>query len=383
MKKVVLYPTSCLTGFSEVMQHEEPKGLHNILWITSLLIVSLIAFLFFGRIDDVVRAQGIVRPKSNVSCVKNITSGEIQELYFKPGDYVHSGDRLLSIKPDALEAQKKSVLAQKIEAEEKVLGLGRILEDLAEGKAFSTSEAPFAKARFSAYLDQVKLLQAKADRLGKLYREEKELPEFSTTKSQIEEKKYNYQFAILECEEYKSNFKSQIRQEFDNSKLNLENLTQQLAQVEVALGNLVLVSPVDGYVQEISSLNPGDYIFTDQQILNIVPSSESNCRIELNIPANEMGKIKKGQKVHLRFPAFPYSEFRGIDGKLNLIQPDAQSTSTGELFFKAYAESDSMYLKSKDGSQFQIKPGFAVDGRIVLENQSLLQFFLRKLDLDL
>ena len=85
----------------------------------------------------------------------------------------------------------------------------------------------------------------------------------------------------------------------------------------------------------------------------------------------------------MRFPAFPYSEFRGIDGKLNLIQPDAQSTSTGALFFKAYAESDSMYLKSKDGSQFQIKPGFAVDGRIVLENQSLLQFFLRKLDLDL
>lgn len=380
MKKVLLYPSSNLSRFSDVMQHYEPKGLHNILMIVIGLIVVIIGFLFFGKIDDVVKAQGVVRPQINVSCIKNITSGEIDNLFYKNGDFVHAGDKLLSIKPDSLLAQRNSVFAQKKEAEEKVLGLRSILHDLEAGNNISTSSIPFAKARYSAYYAQAKLLEAKSKRLEKLYQEEKSLPDFSTTKAQIESKQYEYDFSVLEAKEYESNFKSSILQEYDSARLNFENLKQQLTQVDIALKNLVLISPVDGYVQEISSLNKGDYIFTDQQILNIVPSSDAQCRIELNIPANEMGKIKKDQKVHLRFPAFPYFEFKGIDGKLKIIQPDAQDSPSG-LFFKAYAEVDGMSLKAKDGSEFLIKPGYVVDARIVLENQSLINYFFRKLDI--
>ena len=152
-------------------------------------------------------------------------------------------------------------------------------------------------------------------------------------------------------------------------------------QAEENLRNLVLVSPVSGYVQEESSLNKGDYIFLDQQVLNIVPDSKNNCRIELHVSAESMGKIKTGQKVKLRFPAFPYSEYKGINGKIKIIQPDAEYSESGELFFTVYAEVDSMELKNKKGKVFVIKPGYEVNARIVLERQTLRYFLMKKLDM--
>ena len=169
-------------------------------------------------------------------------------------------------------------------------------------------------------------------------------------------------------------------QEYDSLKIEQENLFQEIRQLEVAMKNLVLVSPIDGYVQEISSLNPGDYIFTDQPVLNIVPGTENACRIELRIPAEKMGKLEIGQKVKLRFPAFPYHEYRGINGTIQIIQPDSQISDSGELFFTAYADAESLVLHDKKGIAYPIKPGFEVNARIVLENQTLLYFLLKKLD---
>ena len=171
-----------------------------------------------------------------------------------------------------------------------------------------------------------------------------------------------------------------MKQEIDALKIEQEELQKQLVQVKEALKNLVLVSPVDGFVQEKSSLNVGDYLFADQQVLNIVPSADKNCRIELHVPAESMGKLERGQKVKLRFPAFPYSEFKGIDGELNVIQPDSEISDSGFLYFTVYATADSMELKDKKGLCYQIKPGFEVNARIVLENQTLLYFLLKKLD---
>lgn len=93
-----------------------------------------------------------------------------------------------------------------------------------------------------------------------------------------------------------------------------------------------------------------------------------------------MGRLKTGQKVKLRFPAFPYYEYRGINGTLKVIQPDSQVSDSGTLFFKAYADVDSMELRSRKGESYQIKPGFEVNARIVLDNQRLMTFLLKKLD---
>lgn len=380
MKRFVVYPDYMLDDMSQVLCREEPWYLHSIIWIVCGIIAGIAFFVCFGKVDDVVKADGIVRPVMNISTVSNITSGEIEFLFYKPGDFVKSGDKLLSIKNDSLLAQKKSIELQLKENFGKLTGLGVLLEGYENNAEKIETDNSTVRARFESFVAEKKLLNARICRTEELLAEEIELPESSTTVSEIEKKRYEYSVAVMEYEQFCADFYSSVKQEIDALKIEREELQKQVVQVKEALKNLVLVSPVDGFVQEKSSLNVGDYLFADQQVLNIVPSADKNCRIELHVPAESMGKLERGQKVKLRFPAFPYSEFKGIDGELNVIQPDSEISDSGFLYFTVYATADSMELKDKKGLGYQIKPGFEVNARIVLENQTLLYFLLKKLD---
>lgn len=380
MKRFVVYPDYMLDDMSQILCREEPWYLHSVIWIVCGILAGIACFVCFGKIDDVVKADGIVRPVMNISTVSNITSGEIEFLFYKPGDFVRAGDKLFSIKSDSLLAQKKSVELQLKENFGKLKGLGVLLDGYENNFEQIETDNSTVRARFDCFVAERKLLNARSHRTKELLFEEMELPECSTTASEIAKKRYEYSVALMEYEQFCADFYSSVKQEIDALKLEKEELQKQSVQVKEALKNLVLISPVDGFVQEKSSLNVGDYLFADQQVLNIVPSADKNCRIELHVPAESMGKLEKGQKVKLRFPAFPYSEFKGINGELSVIQPDSEISDSGFLYFTVYASVDSMELKDKRGLCYQIKPGFEVNARIVLENQTLLYFLLKKLD---
>lgn len=380
MKRIMIYPEKMLGESSAVFQQKEPAVLHCVLWIAAALVAGIMCFLCMGRMDDVIRSKGIVRPETNVSTVSNITSGEIESLFYRPGDFVQSGQKLLSLKADVLEARKQALSLQFSENSRNLEGLSEIIKNYGENAESFCGSDLTSKARYEAFAAEKKLLEARIQRTEYLYHQELELPESSTTRSQIETMKYDFDVSVLEMNEYCKSFISSVRQEYDSLKIEKENLFQELRQLEVSMENLILVSPIDGYVQEISSLNPGDYIFTDQQVLNIVPGIQNSCRIELHIPAEKMGKLSVGQKVKLRFPAFPYYEYRGLNGTIQVIQPDSQISDSGELFFTAYADAERMELCDRKGTVYQIKPGFEVNARIVLESQTLLYFLLKKLD---
>lgn len=382
MKKIIVYPEEASSEFREVLLYKEPRFFHSVLWIILAVFAFLAIFIVFGKIDEVVRAEGIVRPENNVSLVKNIISGEIKDVFYENGKFVKEGEMLLSLKDDSVVAEKKAVLAQLDEVSEKLESSSLMISLLSGAdffdatKKFNQNSAGFAK--YKAFVSNLKVLEAKADRAKFLYEEEIRLPSSITTESAIKEMKYNAEMAQLEKNEYESSFFASLKEEYDELSVNYERLVQQLNQIEISLKNLVIVSPMNGYVQEVSSLNVGDYIFSDQKILNIVPVFDSSCRVELHIPSSKVGKLKEGQKVKMRFPAFPYSEFRGIEGKINVIQPDAQH-SDSSIYFTAFADVDSMTLKNRKNIEYKIKPGFEVDARIVLERQSVLYFILKRL----
>lgn len=92
MKRFVVYPSEMLNGMSQVLCKEEPWYLHSVIWIVCGIAAGIISFVCFGKIDDVVKADGIVRPATNISTVNNISSGEIEFLFYKPGDFVRAGE---------------------------------------------------------------------------------------------------------------------------------------------------------------------------------------------------------------------------------------------------------------------------------------------------
>jgi len=69
------------------------------------MIIIALAWSYFGKIDIVVRAQGIIRPHAQMAQVVNAVSGEVQEVLFYDGMQVEQGDILYMLHTFHLESE--------------------------------------------------------------------------------------------------------------------------------------------------------------------------------------------------------------------------------------------------------------------------------------
>lgn len=383
MKKIVLYSDRYLSESSEFLKYKEPKFLHRMVEIVFFLLVILFLIITFGKVDDVVHALGVVRPFVNVSSIKNAYSGEIEALFFKPGQFVCEGENLVKMKSDSVVADKLDLENQLLDINENLFGFERILKSYAENRISlidreNCSES--IKTRYEYFRSELEYLEAKIDRAEEVFAEEDGVPEYLKVLSDVKSAKFDLEQAKFELKEFEKGFLAEIHEEKRNLEVQKESLVQQLNQINLTLENYMIKSPVAGFVYEISSLNAGDYIFADQEILNIIPSENENLKIELQVPASKSGKLKIGQKVRFRFPAFPYYEFRGLEGNIKLIQPDSCVSQSGDFYYTVIADIGENVLKNHRDEQYKIKSGLEVDSRIVLKTETILFFLLRKLD---
>ena len=94
MKKTV-YDISECSDSKEVYGSRPTPAVTVFVYVVVLLFVGAIVYAFFGTIEIVATAGGIVRPNDNVSNVAGMMSGKVKEIYITDGAYVKEGDVLL------------------------------------------------------------------------------------------------------------------------------------------------------------------------------------------------------------------------------------------------------------------------------------------------
>ena len=98
MKKVIVLKHQTEMVYSrEFFQMEIPKELSQIIYVIVAICFFTIAVILFGRTDEVIKTQGYVRTRENVSSVKNVISGKIVELSYKPGEKFAKDEMLYKV----------------------------------------------------------------------------------------------------------------------------------------------------------------------------------------------------------------------------------------------------------------------------------------------
>lgn len=88
---------------SRELYESRPNPWFSVLIYTILTIVIVaIIWAYFGRIDVVVKSDGIIRPNSQVATVINIYGGKLDEVYIEDGSPVEEGDTLYIMEHDDL-----------------------------------------------------------------------------------------------------------------------------------------------------------------------------------------------------------------------------------------------------------------------------------------
>ena len=180
---------------------------------------------------------------------------------------------------------------------------------------------------------------------------------------------------------FKTRFIANIILELNDKTNLLYEKQQNLTKLDNQYIFLEIKAPMSGYVQEISSLNVGDYLESNSKVLNIIPNDNENFRVEIRIAPKDMGKIIIGQKVKYRLSAFPYFEYKGAEGFITSIDPDIRALEeNGGIFYSVYADIDRVNFSNRQGDSFPIRAGLETDVRIVLERKPIIYFILKKLD---
>ncbi len=163
-------------------------------------------------------------------------------------------------------------------------------------------------------------------------------------------------------------------------------LEQELAQAE-ARREIVIPAPEDGTVTVVQ-VEQGGNAGTTVPVLSIVPAG-SELKAQLLIPSSAIGFVRPGQRVLLRYEAFPYQRFGQHPGVVSEVSRSAASPSelTQRLAGLAslHGAAEPIYpvtvrLASQTvtayGEPVPLQPGMQLEADVLLERRRLIEWVL-------
>lgn len=259
---------------------------------------------------EIVSASGEIQPKIKVNIQSDVIA-RIEKLYFKEGDFIKKGQKLV-------ELEKDTYLFQRDQAKAAIA-------------------SAFASLKVSeAQLEQIK---ARRERIKKL------LEDNLISKESYEQVEAELKMALARVE---------------SAKEEINRLEKYLKEAEDKLKKTTILSPIDGKVVELI-LKEGEVVISGTPN---VPGSTiaviadlSNIISEVDVVESEISKISLGQNAKITVDAFAQKELEGIVEEI------------GESAFKKI---DVNYFKVKIkilDNFLELKPGMTSKAKIFVQEK--------------
>ena len=136
------------------------------------------------------------------------------------------------------------------------------------------------------------------------------------------------------------------------------------AQVEEWKNKYLLVAPVAGRIAFARFLQENQQLQLNENICYVNPEN-SQYFAEILIPQNNFGKIKIGQKVLFKLPAYIYAEFGAVEGRLDFVSNIP--TDSGYLAKVTLPQGLQTNFKKK----IQYQEGLVAQGEIITADTKL------------
>ncbi len=150
-------------------------------------------------------------------------------------------------------------------------------------------------------------------------------------------------------------------------------LVNQRAELQRA-DNVVLTAPVAGEVSDIAA-EPGKYAMPNTSLVTVVPRGGA-MEVWLYAPSQSIGFSQAGQRVRLRFDAFPYQKYgsgRGTVTEISRVAVDPGSIDPAlgikDAAFRVRVRIDA--IGQGKASAAGVRPGMTVSGDLMLERRPL------------
>lgn len=166
---------------------------------------------------------------------------------------------------------------------------------------------------------------------------------------------------------------------------DLALLERERIQNEAESG-LLLKSPVSGLLAT-SLVESGQAVQSGQPIMSLLPAG-SRLQAQLFVPSRAIGFIQPGDKVLLRYQAYPYQKFGHHLGTVSRVSRNAlgrlelgsltDGATPGEPYYRVVVDLAEQHVVAY-GKQESLRPGMLVDADILGEHRKLYEWALEPL----
>jgi multidrug resistance efflux pump len=347
------------------------------------MVCAAIIWACIMKMDDIVKTTALLRPVQTISTIKVISGGEVLEKNYVHDGYVYKGDILLQldVSADTLELDNSKKLMERLE--NNILIYDTLAETIRQGvnaAAAKKTDNEEAVIRSETYLIEHRRQQGQIEEMRIKLDRERAMPGTLAVTQRLEDAERELELTELQFTSWKN---TQMIDTMDMAKSllqNRESLERRISDLERNIRNATIRAPISDRVNEYRQLNRGDTILPGEEIIAVVPDTESALKAELYVDPAYIAQVKIGQKATLRFPGLPPSRFGKIEADISLIPPDFTQGADANPVFIVEAVIKDPWLTSSGGEKIYLRPGIGATGRIIVDQDTVMRMVLKKLD---
>jgi len=413
-------------GNAEWLIHEsQARGSRILLWVSLIAVALLLAWASVSPIDEVVRGEGKVVPSRQVQVIQSLDGGIVDEILVRPGQEVEAGQVLLKIDPtrfasslgenhaEYLSLLAKAARLKALATGEPFVAPGEVLKQ-APGLAEMERNAWQARttelnATVNVAREQLKQRQedlretiAKRDQAATscsltsrelqvtrpllksgavsevdLLRLQRDVARFCGDQKASEAQIDRFQASIKEAEskiqESELNIRNQARSELSETNTKLATLQQS----QLALADRVKLAevraPVRGIIKTIFNNTVGGVVQPGKDIIEIVPADDT-LLLEVRVQPRDIGFLHAKQKAEVKFTAYDFSIYGGLEGEIEQIGADTVTDDKGNSYYVVRVRTNRSTVGDK---HLPIIPGMVAEVHILTGKRTVLQYLLK------
>jgi len=403
---------------------QEPGKARALLYTSAITLVVLIVWAANAPLDELARGDGKVIPTQRLQVIQSIDGGIVQEIAVREGDVVQPGQTIVRLdrtrflsslgenraeyfaisaevsRLEALTSDEPLIFdeevlekAPEIAMHERILfktsqdelqQLVDIQREQLEQRQQDRNEAQASLEQYSRILSLSSrelevtrpLVESGAVSEVDIIRLERDVSnargEVERARAAIARSESAISEARSKIEEARLRMTNKWRSQLSESSARLTALQQARSGLADRVFQTEIRSPVHGTIQRLKTNTVGGVVTPGSDVVEIIPMDDQLI-IEARIPPQDIAFIHPGQKAMIKFTAYDFAIYGGLDAHVEHISADTITDEKDNTYYQVRLKT----VASGFDEELPIIPGMTTQVDIITGQKTVLQYLLK------
>jgi membrane fusion protein len=388
----------------------EPRASQSLLVGTSVALgLAVLAFLIFGSYARKARLSGVLVPTHGLARIVAPQAGVVTDIFVGEGAKVRKGTPLIALSSEtqneALGSTREEIVRRITSRRDSTAANQRVQEELFDQQAADLQKRLDALAIEQKHLVREIELQRARVRIGdsavararamraqdliplpRLQRAEQESIDDRAKLEAMERSQFTLQREQIQIEATLREMPMRRRTQFAEIDRNVSALDQELAEAE-SRRKIVISAPYDGVVTAVQA-EKGSSAQANIPLMSVVPA-DSDLQASLYGSSRAIGFVKPGQKVSIRYQAFPYQKFGSYVGTVASVSKSAiNPAELPQQLAGLYTPAESLFrinikldrqTATTYGEPAPLQAGMQLEADVITDSRRLIEWMFEPL----